>query len=1114
MADEKTLLQDPEFVEELIRYSDYYHVLGAKKIETGNPFDELFKEDYFRDNPHLALVSLFRDTRFLGYTAKRLFNLDLVPFQVASLQTLWNHTFPMLLASRGASKSFMLAVYCWYKALLVPKSRIIVTGGAFRQSKVVLGYMENIFNNSPVLQDIVGYGSGKGLRKDIDRYTYYVGDSEVIGLPCGDGCVVPETKTIYESNFGQIGDMFDLTNKYQHTNKNNKKLILENKIVESDEQYCIGLKPTIKIKTKKGYSLEGSYNHQIKIVRNGTIKFMRLDQVVSGDSVVIDRTPYWHNGNIDASIEECYALGLMISDGSYVQDYFLHYTTQDPELIEAIKVGIPHKWKQYDKVHWQCNGKAIATNWKRFWGLNKTYTKDKSLPEKILSASKEQMAACISGLFDSDGYANISMDKRGGTAITIGFTSISEKLITQLHYILLRYGIVSTLSFRYRPCRVSRKLSKIFELRITGKNVNIFVREIGFKLTRKQLATSNGLVLQKLNSTFECVPQTKELMLEYMEIAKKSKITPNKKPNSNTSFKRIAVRNSITMSLLENWLLRYKDVNHEILDKLRILLNKNYFYDTINSISYDNKVVYDLHIPNTHEYNTNGFISHNSKIRGMRATTIVVDEFLSLRKDIYEETISAFAAVSANPSLSHKDWAVREILKKLGRLSKEQEANEVGSIVSNQSIIAGTCSYTFEHFYEYWDRYHKIIASGGDKKKLSQALNGDVDDNFDYKDYAIIRLPVEILPPNFMDEKNIIRAKATIDSGVFLKEYACIFPKDSSGFFKRSLIESCVGTDLRPIELSSGPVFFDVAMAGNRTKKYVMGVDPAAEQDNFAISLIEIWPDHRRLVYVWTTNLKDHRAKVKAQLVREHDYYGYCARKIRDLMKVFNVERIALDKQGGGRALLEALHDKDKIDDDEVPIYEIIDDNKEKDTDNLPGLHIVEVASVSKEDWITGANHGLRKDMEDKALLFPQFDPVSLEIAIQADKHTNKQFDTFEDAVLEIEELKDELSTIVVTRTDNGREHFDTPEIKLSTGKKGRLKKDRYSALLMANMTARTMARLVPDAPYNAYGGLARQSSQSDNSGQLYTGAEWMSNSAYSKSNHNSIVEGNRKIVY
>ena len=91
----------------------------------------------------------------------------------------------------------------------------------------------------------------------------------------------------------------------------------------------------------------------------------------------------------------------------------------------------------------------------------------------------------------------------------------------------------------------------------------------------------------------------------------------------------------------------------------------------------------------------------------------------------------------------------------------------------------------------------------------------------------------------------------------------------------------------------------------------------------------------------------------------------------------------------------------------------------------------------------------------------------------------------------EIEELKNELSTIIVTQTLNGRDRWDTPEIKLPGNKKGRLRKDRYSSLVMANMVSRQMARNPEKYFQTAFGGWAGVPKMS-NEKRDYTGADWI----------------------
>ena len=101
-------------------------------------------------------------------------------------------------------------------------------------------------------------------------------------------------------------------------------------------------------------------------------------------------------------------------------------------------------------------------------------------------------------------------------------------------------------------------------------------------------------------------------------------------------------------------------------------------------------------------------------------------------------------------------------------------------------------------------------------------------------------------------------------------------------------------------------------------------------------------------------------------------------------------------------------------------------------------------------------------------------------------------FDTLEECVMDIEELKDELSMIHMTQTTNGRDRWDTPEVIVGTGKKSKMRKDRYSSLLMANMAARILHRKPTQEEYQFYGGFATGGHTPEKSDEKpYTGPSW-----------------------
>ena len=490
-------------------------------------------------------------------------------------------------------------------------------------------------------------------------------------------------------------------------------------------------------------------------------------------------------------------------------------------------------------------------------------------------------------------------------------------------------------------------------------------------------------------------------------------------------------------------------------------------------------------------------LGDGQKIRGQRANDIISDEFASIPRDIFETVVAGFAAVSSDPVENVKRLAAEKKAESLGINIKQNKEGTVEN-KDNQIILSGTAYYDFNHFAEYWKKWKAIVKSKGEKNRLRDIFGGeDVPDNFDWTEYSIIRVPYELLPEGFMDASQVARSKATVHTGIYQMEFGACFTRDSQGFFKRTLIESCTandGADSRTVikDSSGEDIIFEAKLIGDPNKQYIFGVDPASEVDNFSIVVLEIHPDHRRIVHCWTTNRSEHKEKVKKGYSTESDFYAYCARKIRDLMKLFPCVHIAMDAQGGGIAIMESLHDKDKIQENEHPIWPVIDEDKPKDTDDQRGLHILEMCQFAKYEWLSGANHGLRKDFEDKVIIFPRFDSITLGLSNAEDGLKGRIFDTLEQCVMEVEDLKDELTMIQMTQTASGRDKWDTPESIVGTGKKGKQRKDRYSALIMANMAARTLSRLPEPATYEFYGGFATISdTKKEKNKDLFNGPNW-----------------------
>lgn len=157
------------------------------QLDLSNPdYEKLWEDPY--EVPNL-IVETCRNPEYMHFFIKYILNFEAIfPYQTAILDTLWHKPFPMLIATRGGSKSLLLAVYTIMRAVLHQGSKIVVIGASLRQSLVIFNYIAQIFDNAPILRDIVGY---KNSPKNNPQMAYWnCGNSKVSFLPLGDGTTI------------------------------------------------------------------------------------------------------------------------------------------------------------------------------------------------------------------------------------------------------------------------------------------------------------------------------------------------------------------------------------------------------------------------------------------------------------------------------------------------------------------------------------------------------------------------------------------------------------------------------------------------------------------------------------------------------------------------------------------------------------------------------------------------------------------------------------------------------------------------------------------------------------------------------------------------------------
>ena len=137
------------------------------------------------ENPGLLEMRIMKNPAYLGFAAKVLCGIEVFPEQAMVLQELWVRPFPMVIASRGFSKSFTLALYAVLKCALVPGTKIVGVGASFRQSRVIYEYMKKIWHEAPVLRSVCTQSSGP--KQSVDRCIVHINGSSATFLPLGNG---------------------------------------------------------------------------------------------------------------------------------------------------------------------------------------------------------------------------------------------------------------------------------------------------------------------------------------------------------------------------------------------------------------------------------------------------------------------------------------------------------------------------------------------------------------------------------------------------------------------------------------------------------------------------------------------------------------------------------------------------------------------------------------------------------------------------------------------------------------------------------------------------------------------------------------------------------------
>ncbi len=380
-------------------------------------------------------------------------------------------------------------------------------------------------------------------------------------------------------------------------------------------------------------------------------------------------------------------------------------------------------------------------------------------------------------------------------------------------------------------------------------------------------------------------------------------------------------------------------------------------------------------------------------IRGIRLHEAMIDEYPHVPEEVLDLVINPMLATQRNPMINVRRIEKEKKLIEQGLLKEEDRAE------SEKNKVWGWSSayYQHNHMYKQICTYRKLAKE--QKAKIGKS------------DYAVYVFNYLDAPEGFFDMSAIEHAKRTSSKVAFDMEYLSYFPSDSDGFFKRSLLDSCI---------SFNPAFY-LEQKGKNDGMYFMGIDPARDRDNFTICIVKLVGAELRLVRIIALNQTAFPEAVKL---------------IRQLVREYNIQLIGMDKGGGGSAIRDLLESPSGAQDQK----DILLDMDNEENVGKKGRKVLKVFPFTSS-WLAEANHEMRASFEHKELMLPAINESDTYIRPEGSAEAIE-----DQMIIDYFALIKELESIVLTVTKTGILHFDTPN--------PHMRKDRYSALLIAHKIA------------------------------------------------------------
>ena len=329
-------------------------------------------------------------------------------------------------------------------------------------------------------------------------------------------------------------------------------------------------------------------------------------------------------------------IALIISEGTEQQgnSYRIIFTNNDESLIERFE-ALSESLFGLEPKAMSSNARYIDSNALKHFLEDIGYltlkkSRGKEVPERILSGDRVLKRRFLRTFYDAEGC----MEDH-----EITLSTASSKLMNQMGYMLLEFGISSRFSERMKEATNSdHDGDKYYRITVSGKRqMQKFSEDIGFGMDRKQAKLENYIGSVEGSTNVDVIPIDGEYLRNEREKVDLSQRDLAEKIDSHSSLISLYERNERRPSR-EKMTQMSEELDSEIYSDLA---ESDIMWDKIRSIKRkeNDGYVYDITVRDHHNFiaGRGGVVSHNSYTVGVLIEEMLEHDFPVLVLDPHGE---------------------------------------------------------------------------------------------------------------------------------------------------------------------------------------------------------------------------------------------------------------------------------------------------------------------------------------------------------------------------------------------------------------------------------------------------------------------------------------------